>query len=118
MAKPRILLADDHALVLEGFRRILEGQYDLVGTVEDGRAIAVKGQESHPLNKGKICAKGQAMIEHLYHPERLKYPLKKVNGKSFAPGDRILFQGGATFSGSRMVASSAPAGTVMNAVAT
>src|SRR5512147_3056436 len=39
MAKPRILLADDHALVLEGFRRILEGQYDLVGTVEDGRAL-------------------------------------------------------------------------------
>jgi DNA-binding NarL/FixJ family response regulator len=39
MPKPRILLADDHALVLEGFRRILEGQYDLVGTVEDGRAL-------------------------------------------------------------------------------
>jgi DNA-binding NarL/FixJ family response regulator len=39
MSKPRILLADDHALVLEGFRRILEGQYDLVGTVEDGRAL-------------------------------------------------------------------------------
>ena len=39
MPKPRILLADDHALVLEGFRRILEGQYELVGTVGDGRAL-------------------------------------------------------------------------------
>lgn len=39
MPKPRILLADDHALVLEGFRRILEGQYELVGSVEDGCAL-------------------------------------------------------------------------------
>jgi anaerobic selenocysteine-containing dehydrogenase len=50
-------------------------------TVEDGRVTKVKGQDSHPLNKGKLCVKGQAMIEHLYHPDRLKYPLKKVNGK-------------------------------------
>jgi len=33
------------------------------------------------MNKGKLCPKGQAMIEHLYHPDRLKYPLKKVNGE-------------------------------------
>lgn len=39
MSKLRILLADDHALVLEGFRRILEGRYELVGTVGDGRAL-------------------------------------------------------------------------------
>ena len=50
-------------------------------TVEDGKVTAVKGQESHPMNKGILCAKGQAMIEHLYHPDRLKYPLKKVDGK-------------------------------------
>lgn len=39
MKKPRILLADDHSLVLEGFRRILEDQCDVVGTAEDGRAL-------------------------------------------------------------------------------
>jgi DNA-binding NarL/FixJ family response regulator len=39
MKKPRILLADDHSLVLEGFRRILEDEYDIVGTAEDGRAL-------------------------------------------------------------------------------
>ena len=39
MTKPRVLIADDHALVLEGFRRILEKEYELVGTVEDGRAL-------------------------------------------------------------------------------
>lgn len=48
MHKPRILLADDHALVLEGFRRILEGQYELVGTVEDGRALLEAAKKLQP----------------------------------------------------------------------
>lgn len=39
MARPRILLADDHTLVLEGFKKLLEPEFDLVGTVEDGRAL-------------------------------------------------------------------------------
>lgn len=48
MAKPRILLADDHALVLEGFRRILEGAYELVGTVGDGRALVEAAKQLQP----------------------------------------------------------------------
>lgn len=39
MKRPRVLLADDHSLVLEGFRRILEDECEIVGTVEDGRAL-------------------------------------------------------------------------------
>lgn len=48
MSKPRILLADDHALVLEGYRRILEGSYELVGTVEDGRALLEAAKTLQP----------------------------------------------------------------------
>lgn len=48
MNKPRVLLADDHALVLEGFRRILEGTCDLVGTAEDGRALLETAQVVQP----------------------------------------------------------------------
>jgi DNA-binding NarL/FixJ family response regulator len=48
MRKPRILLADDHALVLEGFRRILEGHYELIGTVGDGRALLEAAKTMHP----------------------------------------------------------------------
>lgn len=39
MSLPRVLLADDHTLVVEGFRRLLEDKCDLVGTVGDGRAL-------------------------------------------------------------------------------
>ncbi len=49
-------------------------------TVEDGKVVQVRGQKTHPLNKGEICPKGEALMDQIYHPERLKYPLKKVNG--------------------------------------
>ncbi|MFO0698335.1 MAG: response regulator transcription factor [Nitrospira sp.] len=39
MTKPRVLLADDHSLVLEGFKRILEDHCEVVGMVGDGRML-------------------------------------------------------------------------------
>jgi DNA-binding NarL/FixJ family response regulator len=37
--KPRILLADDHLMVLAGLQKLLERDFDVVGTAEDGRAL-------------------------------------------------------------------------------
>jgi DNA-binding NarL/FixJ family response regulator len=39
MKKPRILLADDHKIVLEGLKNLLAGEFEIVGSVEDGRAL-------------------------------------------------------------------------------
>ena len=39
MKLPRILLADDHTLLVEAFRKLLESAYDVVGTVGDGHAL-------------------------------------------------------------------------------
>ena len=39
MKRARILLADDHALMLDGFSNLLEPKYNVVGTVEDGKAL-------------------------------------------------------------------------------
>ncbi len=39
MKKPRILLADDHTFVLEGFKKLLEDHCDIIGSVEDGRTL-------------------------------------------------------------------------------
>ncbi|MCX8023010.1 MAG: molybdopterin-dependent oxidoreductase [Syntrophorhabdaceae bacterium] len=47
-------------------------------TVENGRAIKVEGLPSHPLNKGKLCEKGEAMLDNIYDPNRLKYPMKRT----------------------------------------
>jgi len=46
----------------------------------EGRPIKVDGNPDHPVNKGKICAKGQASILNLYDPERLKNPLMQRDG--------------------------------------
>jgi len=39
MSKPRVLLADDHAMVLTAFHRLLENECDVVGQVSDGGAL-------------------------------------------------------------------------------
>jgi DNA-binding NarL/FixJ family response regulator len=39
MRKPRLLLADDHAIVLDGLTRLLESEFEVVGKVGDGRAM-------------------------------------------------------------------------------
>jgi Fe-S-cluster-containing dehydrogenase component len=46
----------------------------------EGRPIKIDGNPDHPVNKGKICARGQANILNLYDPERLKEPLTGGSG--------------------------------------
>lgn len=46
--RPRLLLADDHPLFLEGVRRLLEKTYDVVGTVADGKALITAAQSLRP----------------------------------------------------------------------
>lgn len=41
MNRATVLLADDHRIVDEGLRSLLEPEFKLVETVEDGRALAV-----------------------------------------------------------------------------
>jgi DNA-binding NarL/FixJ family response regulator len=48
MNRPRILLADDHMLVLDGLRHLLERHYDLVGTVQDGQSVLSAAQRLQP----------------------------------------------------------------------
>ena len=45
---PRVLLAYDHTLVLEGFRRIVEQRCEVVGAVEDGRALLEAAMQLRP----------------------------------------------------------------------
>ncbi|HTL60658.1 MAG TPA: response regulator transcription factor [Nitrospira sp.] len=48
MNKPRILLADDHMLILDGLRHLLERHYDLVGTVQDGHSVLNAARRLQP----------------------------------------------------------------------
>jgi DNA-binding NarL/FixJ family response regulator len=48
MKKPRVLMADDHSLILAGLRKLVEGECEVVGTVEDGRALVEAAQVLRP----------------------------------------------------------------------
>ncbi len=48
MKRPRVLLADDHMIVAEGLRSLLEADFELVGTVQDGRALLEAAEKLQP----------------------------------------------------------------------
>jgi DNA-binding NarL/FixJ family response regulator len=48
MGRPRILLADDHTLVVEGFRKLLETEFEIVGVAPDGRALLAAALQQKP----------------------------------------------------------------------
>lgn len=48
MKRTRVLLADDHKIVLDGLKRLLEPEFELAGTVEDGRALVSAAQKMAP----------------------------------------------------------------------
>lgn len=48
MTKPRVLLADDHRIVTEGLKGLLEPEFALAGIVEDGRAMVNAARELRP----------------------------------------------------------------------
>jgi DNA-binding NarL/FixJ family response regulator len=48
MSRPRILLADDHRMIAEALRSLLEPEFDLVAVVEDGRQLVETAQRLRP----------------------------------------------------------------------
>jgi DNA-binding NarL/FixJ family response regulator len=48
MSKTKVLLADDHTIVAEGLRSLLEGEFELVGAVNDGRSLLEAARNLNP----------------------------------------------------------------------
>ena len=48
MSRARVLLADDHRMVAEGVKRLLEEEFELVGVVEDGRQLVETARRLRP----------------------------------------------------------------------
>jgi len=48
LKKPSVLMADDQSMILAGLRKLVEADYDVVGTVEDGRALVEAAQKLRP----------------------------------------------------------------------
>ncbi len=61
----------------------------ITGIVKEGRIIKIEGNPADPNSRGKLCARGQAGLNHQYHPERLLYPLKRVGARGEGKWKRI-----------------------------
>jgi DNA-binding NarL/FixJ family response regulator len=48
VGRPRILLADDHTILLDAFKALLESDFDVVGAVTDGRALLAECARLNP----------------------------------------------------------------------
>jgi anaerobic selenocysteine-containing dehydrogenase len=61
----------------------------ILTTVEDGKAIAVRGNPDHPFTKGRLCVKVNNYEERVYSEQRVLYPLKRVGSKGSGSFERI-----------------------------
>jgi anaerobic selenocysteine-containing dehydrogenase len=57
--------------------------------MRDGKLVKVTGDPDSPLSRGYICVKGKAAPELLYHPDRLKYPLRRAGARGENRWQRI-----------------------------
>ncbi len=90
----------------------------IVVRVMNGRAVKIEGNAEHPLNRGKLCARGQAGLQLLYNPDRLASPMRQAKrgsreysalawneglnllaAKLQAAGKGVAIWGGSTLSG-------------------
>jgi len=47
-------------------------------TLEDGKAVGIRGDPESPQSRGGLCKIGLASLDYLYHPDRLKHPIKRA----------------------------------------
>lgn len=80
LAQSRVHVAEDVLTAYENWYgttcRECGAGCGLVVRIIEGRAKKAEGNPDHPLNRGKLCARGQAAVQGEYHPDRLQGPLR------------------------------------------
>jgi anaerobic selenocysteine-containing dehydrogenase len=61
----------------------------VVVRVMEGRAKKVEGNPNHPVNSGKLCPRGQALIQTVYHPDRVLTPLRRKGDRGSGQWEAI-----------------------------
>src|SRR3990172_8822253 len=64
----------------------------ILGFVEDGALVKIEGNPKDPNNRGKLCARGQAGVNHLTNPDRLVYPIRRTGPRGSGQFKRISWE--------------------------
>jgi anaerobic selenocysteine-containing dehydrogenase len=54
------------------------GGCGVLAYIEDGKLVKIEGDPEHPWSQGRLCSRCLAMTQYVYHPDRLRKPLKRV----------------------------------------
>lgn len=60
-------------------------------TVENGRAIEVRGDSEHPVTRGALCVKVEDYVDRVYSPERVLHPMRRAGAKGGGKFERIAW---------------------------
>ncbi len=64
----------------------------LVDIDTSGRAVRLRGNPDHPVTRGFLCAKVTRYLDREYHPERLRFPMRRVGPKGEGRFERISWE--------------------------
>ena len=73
-------------------RTVCQGCHSECGVlvhIDEGKVTKIKPDPNHPSSRGFICVKGINYAHFIYHPDRLKYPLRRAGGKGEGKWERI-----------------------------
>ena len=51
--------------------------------------MAIEGDPEHPASQGGLCCRGNIALQHLDHPDRVNYPLKRVGERGSGRWERV-----------------------------
>jgi thiosulfate reductase/polysulfide reductase chain A len=75
--------------VLKSVCRSCHGGCGVLLHVKDGRLVKVEGDRESPLNHGRLCPIGTATLDIVYHPARLKYPMRRQGPRGSCQWKRV-----------------------------
>ncbi|RLC73669.1 MAG: dimethylsulfide dehydrogenase [Chloroflexi bacterium] len=65
------------------------GGCGVLAYIKDGKLVKVEGDPDHPWNQGRLCPRALALTQYVYHPDRLRYPLKRVGRRGEGKWERL-----------------------------
>jgi menaquinone reductase, molybdopterin-binding-like subunit len=76
--------------------RVMQGEAEVVrhgeaGLIKMGLAKKLEGNPQHPINQGKLCARGQAGLQVLYHPDRITHPIRRTGARGSGEFQQITW---------------------------
>lgn len=76
-------------VVLKSVCRSCHGGCGVLMHVRDGVLVKVEGDPDSPLNRGRLCPIGSVTTDLVYHPDRLKYPMRRLGERGSGRWQRI-----------------------------